>query len=322
MPDTDTTDLVTDYSSHQPLDELRPRRMAPQNNNVWMTVLKVFVILAFFTGAGIGAWRIYEAIKAKSNHEKIDTPVCIGHITKTMANKVYVMNQPTESSVVTFTDVADDPLWRMKPAWQQQDGKLVAATGLILTYNVEQQNFTLERKSDSPWIENEWRIQLRWKMDDGGNGKGILYTTDPNGIKKYLQVRTEQVTLSSHRELACLKDTEEAGLAGTPVYANKFCRKSTQPSQTATSDNPTNYDNAFSCEQAGFKWGVPSSTPTGTAHPIWGPEIPPARCYRDDPANYDDQVSCEYAKFKWGTPSSAPNPDGGPMIQLQRCYRP
>ena len=66
MSDTETADSATDYSSHGPLYELRPRRMAPQNNNVWMTVLKVFVILAFFTGAGIGAWRIYEAIKAKS----------------------------------------------------------------------------------------------------------------------------------------------------------------------------------------------------------------------------------------------------------------
>ena len=311
--ETETTVLTGD-TSNESIEALNFGEMTPQKKNVWITVLWVFLVIVVLTGAGIGGWQLYNFFTKKNDKEQAKPLVCIGHVTKVIDNKVYVMNQPTESSVVTFTDVADDPLWRMKPAWQQQDGKLVAATGLILTYSLAQDTFTLEEKSDSPW-------QLRWEMDDDSNGKGILHTTDPNGMKKYLQVRTKLVTLSSDRKLACLTDTEEAGQLDTPVYANKICRASTQPSPT-TSDNPTHYDDAFLCEQAGFKWGVPPSTPTGTAHPIWGPEIPPARCYRDDPANYNDKVSCEHAKFKWGTPSWEPNPGGGPMIQLQRCYKP
>ena len=313
MGDTDTTYLATGDSSHESIDALRSGVKTPQQKK---TVLKVLVVLICLTAVGLGSWRLYEAIiSEKKESRKVESdPICIGHVTKTMNNKVYVMNQPTESSVVTFTDVTYDSSWRMKPAWQQQDGKLVTATGLILTYHVAQDNFTLEKESNSPW-------QLQWQMDDSGSGKGILHTTDPNGMKKYLQVRTEWVTLSESRKLACLKDTEKAGSMDTPVYANKICRLPSQPSATAKLDDPANYDDAFLCEQANFKWGVPSWTPIGTAHPVWGPEIEPARCYRDDPCTYEDRESCESAKCKWGTPSWESNPDGGAMIQLRRCYR-
>lgn len=62
---------------------------------------------------------------------------------------------------------------------------------------------------------------------------------------------------------------------------------------------------------------------TGIAMGIWQlVENRPWETKEDDPCEYEDRVSCENAKCKWGTPSSEPNPGGGPMIQLQRCYRP
>lgn len=164
------------------------------------------------------------------NHDASVT-VCIGHVTKIMANKVYVMQQPIESSVVTFTEATYDENGISGPTWKRQGGKLVSATGLILTYDIAQDTFTLEKKSDSPW-------QFRWQMDDGGDGNGILHTTYQNGIRQYLQVRTEWVTLSSDRKLACLKDMEKAGSMDTAVYADKTCPVSNSVTPEPTVKQP------------------------------------------------------------------------------------
>ena len=260
----DMTTLATGDSSHESIDALRFGAMKPQRKKMIIVLLSMLIGLVFLIGAGIGIWQIIAKSAQQSN--VLEDPVCIGHVTKTINNKVFVMNQPTEASVVTFTGVYDSS-WTMKPAWRLQDGKLVTATGLIMTYNVAEDNFTLEKESESTW-QPRWQIS----MDITTSGKGILHTTDPNGRKKYLQVRTEQITLSSDRKLACLADTDEAFAGDTPVYANQICRVSDQPSTTPISNNPTDYDDASSCEKAHFKWGTPN--------PGEGLGIQLQRCYR------------------------------------------